>query len=62
MHRWVICSADKDGVINPQEALVFFSKSGLPKPVLSQIWKKCARGGKLLPSQFDDAMDLVHQE
>ena len=30
---------DNDGVVSPQEALAFFSKSKLPKKTLSQIWK-----------------------
>eukprot|EP01045_Picozoa_sp_COSAG04_P042218 COSAG04_NODE_13226_length_614_cov_2.380583_1_plen_70_part_10 len=60
--RVALLSADRDGVIDPQEALSFFSKSKLPKPVLSQIWKKTARGGKMDAEQFDLAMEFVHYE
>ena len=36
---------DKDGVISPQEALKFFTKSKLPKATLSRIWKSTAKDG-----------------
>ena len=36
-HRLRGWLADVDGVISPQEALAFFSKSGLPKPILSGV-------------------------
>eukprot|EP01047_Picozoa_sp_COSAG01_P029901 COSAG01_NODE_2066_length_8507_cov_3.752141_7_plen_280_part_00 len=51
---------DKDGVVSPAEALAYFSKSKLPRPVLSQIWKTTQHGNAHRPPQFAAAMDIIH--
>lgn len=50
-----------DGVIDAKEALTFFSKSGLPKDTLAQIWEMSdsKKTGSLGRPEFYTAMQLV---
>jgi len=52
--------SDKDGAVSGPEAVAFFGKSGLPTPVLRQVWDMASGGGpKLNKGQFVNALRLV---
>ena len=52
---------DKDGLVNGNEAVEFFNKSGLPTPVLAKIWVLADqnRSGTLKQKDFNRAMWLI---
>ncbi|GIL89869.1 hypothetical protein Vretimale_17992 [Volvox reticuliferus] len=55
-----IADTDKDGAVAGPEAVSFFTRSGLPKSILGQIWELASGGGpKLNQIQFASAMRLV---
>ncbi|GLI62231.1 hypothetical protein VaNZ11_004797 [Volvox africanus] len=55
-----IADTDKDGAVAGPEAVSFFTRSGLPKSILGQIWELASGGGsKLNQIQFSSAMRLV---
>ena len=47
--------ADRDGVISPLEAPVFFRESGLPDDILSLVWQYSTAG-----NAYNAIVSLVH--
>lgn len=45
---------DGDGRVGPTDAKVFYGGSGLPKPVLSKIWRAATNGAMKSISTIDD--------
>lgn len=55
------CDTDHDGFVRGQDVMGLFANSGLPQPVLAQIWAlvDTARSGRLDPDQFAVALHLI---
>lgn len=55
---------DHDGMINPQEAKVFFPSFGLPFPFLKTLWTQCVTNptAGMSRSDFDKAMRMAYSQ
>lgn len=55
------CDTDRDGYVTGQDVIGLFANSGLPQPVLAQIWGlvDTAHTGRLDPDQFAVAVHLI---